>query len=376
VIPGLAALRAWWAGVMAPLPPVSGPGLRPITAASGERILADGGYQPAAPAPVGLPPDQGTGGKPPPAAPALLVTQAPPVPSAPPAAATLAARLRAALMPPPPGPEGRPKLAPEDYTRAATSIVASVPQVKAFVMTEVGAGGGFLADGTGRARILFEAYRFSKNTKGGFDQKVPSLSSPSWDRSLYQGGAAEWDRLARAAALDAANALRSASYGLGQVMGENCTICGWDDVFSFVADMHTSEGRQLDAMIGYVRGSGLAAAVRQVSANAETCRAAARGYNGAGYEANGYHVKLAANFALIIGASVPASIKGMLWIGATGPQVRKVQDALNRAGQVPRLSVDGVFGATTQAAVTAFQAARRLQPDGVVGPATAAALGI
>jgi peptidoglycan hydrolase-like protein with peptidoglycan-binding domain len=54
--------------------------------------------------------------------------------------------------------------------------------------------------------------------------------------------------------------------------------------------------------------------------------------------------------------------------GSEGRQVRILQHALG-------ITVDGVFGPQTEAAVKAFQASHGLQVDGVVGPQTSAALG-
>ena len=61
--------------------------------------------------------------------------------------------------------------------------------------------------------------------------------------------------------------------------------------------------------------------------------------------------------------------------GTSGPSVVTVQVELNRISQsypaIPKISsVDGIFGAQTEAAVRKFQEIVNLEPDGVVGPAT------
>jgi len=59
--------------------------------------------------------------------------------------------------------------------------------------------------------------------------------------------------------------------------------------------------------------------------------------------------------------------------GDNGSAVTALQQALNQLGYSVG-TVDGVYGAATQAALARFQTASRLTPDGVFGPATLAAL--
>jgi peptidoglycan hydrolase-like protein with peptidoglycan-binding domain len=55
--------------------------------------------------------------------------------------------------------------------------------------------------------------------------------------------------------------------------------------------------------------------------------------------------------------------------GSTDPAVRDLQEALKALGHDPG-PVDGVFGATTEAAVKAFQQAKGIAVDGIVGRVT------
>jgi Putative peptidoglycan-binding domain-containing protein len=63
-----------------------------------------------------------------------------------------------------------------------------------------------------------------------------------------------------------------------------------------------------------------------------------------------------------------------LSIGDRGQQVKRLQEALNAQGET--LVTDGIFGASTHAAVISFQARHGLTPDGIVGSRTRAALGL
>ncbi|MCL2827215.1 MAG: peptidoglycan-binding protein [Oscillospiraceae bacterium] len=64
----------------------------------------------------------------------------------------------------------------------------------------------------------------------------------------------------------------------------------------------------------------------------------------------------------------------LIRIGATGQNVRIIQEYLNVIGQrypnIPPLAVDGIFGTRTESSVIAFQREFGLVPDGIVGPIT------
>ncbi|MCY7408500.1 MAG: N-acetylmuramidase family protein, partial [Alkalinema sp. CAN_BIN05] len=178
-----------------------------------------------------------------------------------------------------------PKLSMSDYQAVATAIRCEVAAVRAVVSVEA-AGSGFYNDG--RPKILFEAHWFGDLTDSDYDDDYPSISSPVWNRDLYIGGVGEWDRLYLACTLDRAAAMKSASWGLGQVMGFNHKAAGYADVETFVRDMHLSEGKQLMAMFNFIKTNGLdRALIRRDWATF------ARGYNGESYRANAYDEKLA-----------------------------------------------------------------------------------
>ena len=103
------------------------------------------------------------------------------------------------------------------------------PEIWAVLAVET-RGFGFLPDR--RPQILFERHVFSRRTGGKHDKKNPTVSSRM--PGGYEGGTAEYARLSKAMVLDAEEALKSASWGLPQVMGFNHRVVGHDTVAALV----------------------------------------------------------------------------------------------------------------------------------------------
>lgn len=180
-------------------------------------------------------------------------------------------------------------LTSQDFADAAALLGASPAAVRAVREVEAPRG-GFNPDGT--PVTLFEGHQFYRLTNGKFRIKAPDLCHPGWTRQFYgKNWQAEKDRLERACELDREAALKSASWGMFQIMGFNHGQCGFPGVQAFVNAMYAGEREQLLAFVKFVQITGLAPALR--SRNWEGF---ARGYNGPGHAKNQYAPKLAAAF--------------------------------------------------------------------------------
>ncbi|GGB64951.1 N-acetylmuramidase family protein [Blastomonas aquatica] len=198
-----------------------------------------------------------------------------------------------------------------DFAQTAAALGCTTAQIRAVWEVESGGGwfkdvradilaldgpGGFL-DGPHLPKILFEAHIFDRYTEGRYRNSHPNLSSAKWNRKLYVGGQGEYIRLWKAMALDRKAALLSASVGGAQIMGFNHKAAGFDTVEAFWEAMKVSEAAHLKAFASFISSKKLVAALKAISNVAATCVAFARGYNGAGFAANNYHVKIAAAHA-------------------------------------------------------------------------------
>ncbi|WP_347303071.1 N-acetylmuramidase domain-containing protein [Croceibacterium sp. TMG7-5b_MA50] len=241
--------------------------------------------------------------------------------------------------------------------QAAKALGCQVAAVRAVI--DVESRGGYLTDK--RPKILFERHYFSRLTGRRHDASNPDISHRRFGG--YKGGAREYDRLNQAIGLNREAALRSASWGAFQIMGDNCKACGFDDVDDFVSAMVESEDRQLQAFVAFVKANRLDDELRRLD-----WEGFARGYNGPAFRANNYDKKMAAAFAFHA-AGPPRTSAGrpLLKMGATGEDVEDLQEALG-------LKVDGDFGPATKRAVITFQQARGLEADGIVGAGTWEAL--
>lgn len=155
-------------------------------------------------------------------------------------------------------------------------------------------GGGFLPNG--KPKILFEGHIFyrllaqSVNTASlnQLCKQYPNIVYPTWNRSKYFGGDREYIRLANALSINHAAALKSASWGMFQVMGMNYAQCGCKDIDEFVGKMKSSEEDQLMLTIRFLKNNHLCSAL-----NTHNWASFARSYNGPSYAANKYDIKLA-----------------------------------------------------------------------------------
>ncbi|MCC6129770.1 MAG: peptidoglycan-binding protein [Acidobacteria bacterium] len=65
----------------------------------------------------------------------------------------------------------------------------------------------------------------------------------------------------------------------------------------------------------------------------------------------------------------------LLKVGSSGKDVSNLQTSLNFLGMAqPVLTVDGIFGPKTKAAVVKFQQSAAVMADGIVGPQTGQAI--
>ena len=155
-------------------------------------------------------------------------------------------------------------------------------------------GGGFLPNG--KPKILFEGHIFyrilsqSVNTLrlNQLCRQYPNIIYPKWDRSKYLGGDKEYIRLANAMNINQAAALKSASWGMFQVMGMNYAQCDCKDIDEFVGKMRSSSEDQLMLTIRFLKNNRLCGAL-----NNHNWASFARSYNGPSYAANKYDTKLA-----------------------------------------------------------------------------------
>ncbi|ANE57143.1 N-acetylmuramidase domain-containing protein [Methylomonas sp. DH-1] len=226
--------------------------------------------------------------------------------------------------------QGRP-LSGAGIEQVCSTLGVAQPEVWAVLSVET-RGFGFLKDR--RPQILFERHIFHNQTGGRFDGSAPDISNSK--AGGYIGGEAEYDRLNTAIGLDQAAALKSASWGIGQVMGFNFADAGFANVADMVAAFVEDENAQLLAMANFIKANGLAGAMQKGKWDAF-----ARGYNGPSFEKNQYDTRLAA---------AHARYRVML----PDLSLRTAQAALLYLGFDPG-TIDGVTGKRTRSAIIAFQ---------------------
>lgn len=175
----------------------------------------------------------------------------------------------------------------DDFKKAAIELQCLPTAIKAVAEVEA-AGKGFLD--SGEPKILFERHIFSKLTKRKFDRTYPSVSSRN--PGGYKGGQAEHGRLNLAAELDREAALKSASWGKFQILGQNFQQCGFGTLQEFINAVYQSEQQQLQAFVQFIKNDKrLVKAIRSLD-----WQLFASVYNGPAYTKNKYDEKMEAAF--------------------------------------------------------------------------------
>lgn len=177
-------------------------------------------------------------------------------------------------------------LTEQDYINAAKELGCEVAAIKAVDDVE-SRGSGFLP--SGEPKILFERHRFYKYTNGGYAVSHPDLCNKT--PGGYGKESEQHSKLQRAALLNREAALMSCSWGKFQVMGDNWQKLGYNTLQQFVNKMYESEAGQLDAFVRYIKAFGLQNYLKN-----KNWTAFAKGYNGPGYKANNYDVKMQAAY--------------------------------------------------------------------------------
>lgn len=181
------------------------------------------------------------------------------------------------------------KLADIDLPQIGHEIGVGEDEIHAVIDVET-SGGGF--DKSKRPKMLFEPHVFWRNLSVAERTQAEriGIAYEKWRPGNYPTDS--YPRLSQAMAINETAALKAASWGLGQILGENFVAAGYTSPQQMVlAFVEGGETEHLAAMVRFIKANKLDDELR-----AHNWAGFARGYNGPGYAANNYHTRLAAAF--------------------------------------------------------------------------------
>lgn len=173
-----------------------------------------------------------------------------------------------------------------DYDNAAKALNCEPEAIQAVAEVETK---GSAWDSMGRPTILFERHYFKDLTRSKYNK---SHSDISGQPGGYGRFSQQYPKLYRAAVLDESAALKSASWGRFQIMGKNFKQSGYNNVNDFVSGMMKSELKHLEAFTNFIKNDKRLL----VAIQSKKWAAFASGYNGKGYSANKYDIKMDAEY--------------------------------------------------------------------------------
>lgn len=182
-----------------------------------------------------------------------------------------------------------------DLPRVGNTISVGEDVIHALLEVETN-GSGF--DDEGRVKMLFEPHKFYRHLGPGpnRDKAIKQgLAYKTWGQQKYPKDS--YPRLEKAIAIDEDAALMSASWGLGQIMGENYNQVGYDTVENMVSAFADDEDNQLEAIIEFLKHNNIDDDLRRIeqkqgrgqTVTAQDWVPVVRVYNGTGYAKNDYH---------------------------------------------------------------------------------------
>lgn len=182
------------------------------------------------------------------------------------------------------------KLTDYDIPRIGDIIGVGEDEIHAVLDVET-KGSGFDKNGVIR---LFESHIFFREVPIAKRSEAVKLglAHRTWREAKAAGNYHNnYERFLKAYELDKDAAMRSSSWGLGQIMGFNCRVAGYNTAHQMVRAFAENEANQLMGMVEFIKTSRLDDELRR-----HDWSGFARGYNGIGYKDNRYDSRLAARY--------------------------------------------------------------------------------
>lgn len=288
---------------------------------------------------------------------------------------------------------------PGGIAAAAASIGVETAALWAVIDVEA-AGKGF--DSRNRPKMLFEPHKFYAELEDRpAQQKAAVKAGIAFKVRKKQYPADSYPRLLKAIAIDLLGAVRSASWGAGQIMGFNAKTAGYRDAVAMVEDFKLGEDEQIMAMARFIKSN------RSMlnALKAKNWARFAELYNGPSYADNRYDVKLAQRYAARKrqaaaeeakvkapkmpddGTPIPIDVTPRppvllpsdpdkpveLETALTKEEIESLQQILKDKGYDPG-GIDGKIGSRTIGAIASFQAENSLPITSTFDAATRLAL--
>ncbi|TIP49653.1 MAG: N-acetylmuramidase family protein [Mesorhizobium sp.] len=182
------------------------------------------------------------------------------------------------------------RLGDVDISRIGSEIGVGEDELHAFMDVEA-AGSGF--DHVGRPKMLFEPHVFYGMLGKGAKRDAAvaqGLAYPKWGEKPYPSDS--YPRLIKAMAIDETAALKSASWGLTQILGRYHADIGYATPQQMVEEFANHEAEHLEATVKLLKAWKVDDDLR-----AHRWAVVAQTWNGPGYRKNRYDTKLEAAFA-------------------------------------------------------------------------------